>query len=605
MKKEKLPFLVLCIVIAALFWFIPVPEALEENAWHFLGLFIAVILAVILQVMPLGAVCFIAIAIVALTGITTTKSSIRDAQIKTLSAIVLKDNSQNYKNQMETSMNLAVFEALKAETLGKLPPPAQEKAHEILNKNLEQSYKIIELEKLYTKNTSKERAKRLSDEAKIEALNTLALTFLSQKEIDAKVQKAVSSLKAKTAINDALSAFSNSLIWLIVVSVIIARGVIKTGLGERLAYYFISIFGKKTLGIAYSICLSETILAPVTPSNTARAGAIINPIVQAISRSFKSTPEDGTQNKIGTFLSLVNFQANPISSAMFITATAPNPLVVDLVAKATNMDLQITWGQWALGMLLPGLCAMAIMPLVVYFLSPPEIKSTPNASTFAKEKLAALGKMKNSEKIMLGVFILLLLLWAGAAGYLFGLEFDSTTIALLGLSLVLISGILTFGEVLGEKAAWNTLTWFSGLVMMATMLGKLGVTKFLADSLGILASNMGLGEISIMIFLSLAFLYAHYFFASTTAHISAMFFVFYSAGLALGAPPLLYAFIMLTAGNVMMAITHYATGTAPVIFGTNYVSMNRWWGVGFVLSIVDMAVMTSVGLVWWKFLGFY
>ena len=220
-------------------------------------------------------------------------------------------------------------------------------------------------------------------------------------------------------------------------------------------------------------------------------------------------------------------------------------------------------------------------------------------------KATALGKMKNSEKIMLGVFILLLLLWAGAAGYLFGLEFDSTTIALLGLSLVLISGILTFGEVLGEKAAWNTLTWFSGLVMMATMLGKLGVTKFLADSLGILASNMGLGEISIMIFLSLAFLYAHYFFASTTAHISAMFFVFYSAGLALGAPPLLYAFIMLTAGNVMMAITHYATGTAPVIFGTNYVSMNRWWGVGFVLSIVDMAVMTSVGLVWWKFLGFY
>ncbi len=128
MKKEKLPFLVLCIVIAALFWFIPVPEALEENAWHFLGLFIAVILAVILQVMPLGAVCFIAIAIVALTGITTTKSSIRDAQIKTLSAIVLKDNSQNYKNQMETSMNLAVFEALKAETLGKLPPPCTRKS---------------------------------------------------------------------------------------------------------------------------------------------------------------------------------------------------------------------------------------------------------------------------------------------------------------------------------------------------------------------------------------------------------------------------------------------------------------------------------------------
>ncbi|MCW1671790.1 anion permease [Campylobacter jejuni] len=107
---------------------------------------------------------------------------------------------------------------------------------------------------------------------------------------------------------DALSGFSNSLIWFIVISIIVARGVIKTGLGEHLAYHFISILGKKTLGIAYSIAFCETILAPVTPSNTARAGVIINPIVQVIARSFKSTPEDGTQNKIGTYLSLVNYQ---------------------------------------------------------------------------------------------------------------------------------------------------------------------------------------------------------------------------------------------------------------------------------------------------------
>lgn len=132
------------------------------------------------------------------------------------------------------------------------------------------------------------------------------------------------------------------------ISIIVARGVIKTGLGEHLAYHFISILGKKTLGIAYSIAFCETILAPVTPSNTARAGAIINPIVQVIARSFKSTPEDGTQNKIGTYLSLVNYQEpilfHQLSSAMFITATAPNPLVVDLIAQATNLEVYLTWG---------------------------------------------------------------------------------------------------------------------------------------------------------------------------------------------------------------------------------------------------------------------
>lgn len=595
MDRKKIPLLVLCILIAAVFWLIPTPVGLEDNSWHFLGLFIAVIMAVILQVMPLGAVCMIAIAIVALSGITTTQSSVRATHIKTLEGIVLRDNSNIYKTTMDEAVEAATLQALINANISR---NLKAKVDEILKSSTDVNYQIENLSKIYTKATSKTSTQQLIDETKISALNTLALDFLSQKSIDEKVNTAISNLKSKTGIKDALSGFSNSLIWLIVISIIVARGVIKTGLGERLAYHFISIFGKKTLGIAYSIAFCETILAPVTPSNTARAGAIINPIVQAIARSFKSTPEDGTQNKIGTYLSLVNYQANPISSAMFITATAPNPLVVDLIAQATNLEVHLTWGQWALGMFLPGIAAMLLMPLVLYFLSPPEIKSTPNASTFAKDKLQELGKMKNSEKIMLSVFVLLLLLWAGALGLFFGISLDATSVALLGLSLVLISGVLTFGEVLAEKAAWNTLVWFSALVMMATLLGKLGVTQFLAEALGEFASAMGLGEISIMIFLSLAFLYTHYFFASTTAHISAMFFVFYSAGLALGAPPLLYAFIM-------MALTHYATGTAPVIFGTGYVTLKKWWSIGFVISIVDIVVMIAVGLVWWKILGFY
>ncbi len=572
MDRKKISLLVLCILIAAVFWLIPTPVGLENNSWHFLGLFIAVIMAVILQVMPLGAVCMIAIAIVALSGITTTQSSVRATHIKTLEGIVLRDNSNIYKTTMDEAVEAATLQALINANISR---NLKAKVDEILKSSTDVNYQIENLSKIYTKATSKTSTQQLIDETKISALNTLALDFLSQNSIDEKVNTAISNLKSKTGIKDALSGFSNSLIWLIVISIIVARGVIKTGLGERLAYHFISIFGKKTLGIAYSIAFCETILAPVTPSNTARAGAIINPIVQAIARSFKSTPEDGTQNKIGTYLSLVNYQANPISSAMFITATAPNPLVVDLIAQATNLEVHLTWGQWALGMFLPGIAAMLLMPLVLYFLSPPEIKSTPNASAFAKDKLKELGKMKNSEKIMLSVFVLLLLLWAGALGLFFGISLDATSVALLGLSLVLISGVLTFGEVLAEKAAWNTLVWFSALVMMATLLGKLGVTQFLAEALGEFASAMGLGEISIMIFLSLAFLYTHYFFASTTAHISAMFFVFYSAGLALGAPPLLYAFIMIASGNVMMALTHYATGTAPVIFGTGYVTLKK------------------------------
>lgn len=225
----------------------------------------------------------------------------------------------------------------------------------------------------------------------------------------------VTNDKPAGAMKDALSSFSNPLIWLIGAAVMISRGILKTGLGSRIGYLFIAVWGKKTLGIGYSLALSELLLAPVTPSNTARGGGIIHPVMKAIASSYDSDPEKGTQNRMGKYLALVNFHSNPITSAMFITATAPNPLVVDLVAKATNSELHLSWGTWAVAMLLPGLVAMAIMPLVLYFICPPEVKETPNAMQFAKDKLAEQGPMSRGEWIMLGIFGLLLFLWAGSS----------------------------------------------------------------------------------------------------------------------------------------------------------------------------------------------
>ncbi|EKF7553049.1 anion permease [Campylobacter jejuni] len=116
---------------------------------------------------------------------------------------------------------------------------------------------------------------------------------------------------------------------------------------------------------------------------------------------------------------------------------------------------------------------------------------------------------------------------------------------------------------------------------------------------------MGLGEISIMIFLSLAFFYIHTISLLLLQLIYQQCFLFFIVQLALGAPPLFYAFIMIASGNVMMALTHYAIGTAPVIFGTGCVTLKKWWSIGFVISIFDIVVMIAVELFWWKILGFY
>ncbi len=412
--------------------------------------------------------------------------------------------------------------------------------------------------------------------------------------------------KPEGAIADALSGFANPLIWLIAIAVMIAVALTKTGLGTRIGYHFIAMFGKKSVGVAYGLVLSELVIAPVTPSNTARGGAIIHPIMRSIADGFGSSPELGTQKKIGRYLALVNYTTNPITSAMFITATAPNPLIVDLIAKATNSSIQITWAQWALAALLPGLCMLLLMPLVLYLFFPHEINNTPDAKGMALDALQKLGPMKAAEYVTLGVLALMLLMWAGVPALLLGPAYDlnATTTAMIGLSLLILTGVLEWEDILKAKSAWDTLVWFAALVMMATFLGKLGLIAWFSQSIQTGITGLGLGWVGATVILVGIYFYSHYCFASTTAHITAMFGAFFAAGVALGAPPMLLALLLAFSSSLMMSLTHYGTGTAPIIFGSGYTTLNEWWAAGAILSVVNLLVLVLVGSVWWKLLGY-
>lgn len=419
----------------------------------------------------------------------------------------------------------------------------------------------------------------------------------------------VTSRTSKGAITDALSSFSSPLIWLIVVAILISRGLKKTGLGSRIGLAFIALLGKRTIGIGYGLTVCELVLAPFTPSNTARGGGIVHPIMKSIANAFDSDPAHGTEGKVGTYLALVNYHANPITSAMFLTATAPNPLVVDFVAKASNQNFHLSWTTWALCMLLPGLVCLLVMPLVIYLLSPPQLKATPDAVHYARGELERMGPLSPKEKVMLGTFGLLLVLWANVPAMIFGPAWtlDPTVVAFLGLFVLIITGTLDWDDVLSEKSAWDTLIWFGALVMLAEQLNKLGVIGWAALSMKDAIVASGMGWLPIAGVLLLAFVFSHYLFASTTAHISAMLFAFMSVGAQLLPAGYLVPFLlMMTAGSaIMMTLTHYATGTSPIIFGSGYVTMGNWWRVGFVMCVLELAIFAVIGGAWWKLLGYW
>jgi DASS family divalent anion:Na+ symporter len=171
--------------------------------------------------------------------------------------------------------------------------------------------------------------------------------------------------------------------------------------------------------------------------------------------------------------------------------------------------------------------------------------------------------------------------------------------------LLLLTGVLEWEDVLKAKSAWDTLIWFAALVMMATFLGKLGLITWFSQSIKEAIGGLGLGWIGACAILVAVYFYAHYFFASTTAHITAMFAAFFTAGIALGAPPMLFALILAFSSSLMMSLTHYATGTSPIIFGSGYTTLNEWWITGFVMSLVNLLLLVVVGSLWWGMLGYF
>lgn len=396
-------------------------------------------------------------------------------------------------------------------------------------------------------------------------------------------------------LEEAFSGFGHNIVWLVVLAFFIARGFIKTGLGSRIAYNIIARVGKSTLGMSYGFLATDLLLSPAIPSLTARSGGILFPIISAVSKAFGSEPHSHPK-KLGSFLFLTAFQGSVITSAMFLTSMAGNPLVADIVAKA---GVNLNWATWALAASVPGCISLLLLPLVLYKFYPPEVKHTPDAKRFAKEKLKELGPMNVDEWLMLSVFFLLVILWVGGAM----ICMNATTAALIGLCLLLVTKVLGWEEIIKEKTAWDTLIWFSVLIMLATYLNKFGLTEWFSQSLvqHLQTSSWQMG----FFILSFVYFFSHYFFASNVAHIGSMLSPFFFLMIALGTPPMLAALVLGFFSSLFGGLTHYGCGPAPIFYGAGYVKIQDWWKFGLILGMMNFIIWMFLGGAWWKLLRLY
>lgn len=398
-------------------------------------------------------------------------------------------------------------------------------------------------------------------------------------------------------IEKALSGYADKFVWLVLAAFFISRAMIKTGLGHRIALIFVRLIGRKTLGLGYSLVFTDFFLASFIPSTGARSGGIILPIARSVTETYDSRPEDGTEARLGTFLMTMLYQCEVILCATFLTGQASNVIIAGFAKQQAAIDLN--YSIWFFSAIVPSIVSLTVIPLVIYRFFPPEVKETPDAVKFAHDELEKLGPLKREEKILLVVFVAVVILWITARFH----GIDSTVIALLGISTLVVTGVLAWRDLMDETHAWEVFIWYGGLVMMATALGETPIPKIFAESIA--SVTAGLSWPLALAVLALVFFYAHYSFASITAHVTAMFIPFLAVTVAVGAPAGLAVLMLTYFANLSAGLTHYGTTPAPVYFGLGYVTQRRWWTVGLIASLINILIWSTVGLGWWKLLGWW
>ncbi|HCK95018.1 MAG TPA: hypothetical protein DHW37_01975 [Veillonella dispar] len=395
---------------------------------------------------------------------------------------------------------------------------------------------------------------------------------------------------------DVLAGYSNTALWLIFAAFALSVAFGKTGLGHRIAYHLVRLFGSTTLRLGYVTAFLDLILSPATPSNTARAAGIVYPINLSIAEAVGSYPGE-TAKKAGAYLLQNGYFATKVTSFLFATAMAPNYLALDFITKLTGVSLN--WAQWAAAMFVPGFIMLMLMPLIGYMYERPSVKDIDNKK-IAADGLAELGPMKASEK---GLIVIALLAITGWILPTFDIKIDATAVAIVAMIATFVCGIISWDDLLKTKAAWNTLIWFGGILGLSSALTKGKFFEWLAKYLEA-HMNFGLDPFMMLILISVISVAVRYFFASGTAYISAMLPVFLIVGINAGIDPTLLAFIMIGTNAYGGSVTHYGAAPGPIIFSAGYNNVKDWWTVGLISAVVCLVLNYVIGIPWWKIAGF-
>lgn len=399
-------------------------------------------------------------------------------------------------------------------------------------------------------------------------------------------------------IKDLLSGYGDATVWLVFSAFLITQAFADTGLGKRIAYWMIGRFGKSSLGLVYGQMITDFILSPATPSNTARSGGIVYPIFRNVASTLGSEPGP-TSRKIGAYITIAGYAISLSTSAVFVTACAPNALTVGFAKNILKVD--ISWMDWFIGMSVPAIIACIAVPYIIYKIYTPELKEITNHKELSENGLRELGPTSKGEKLLMLFFILAIIGWATSSIT----KIAGTSVALLFFACCAIFKLIDWSNVLKNSGAWNTLIWYGAIIGLSGILAKAKFFVWLAKVVGASMNLTGINSYIVLGTILLISVLVRYIFASMGAYVGAFLPVLFTLGLAANAPALPLALLLGASSAFGCLLTHYGGAVGPVLFGSGYVSQKDWWRIGAILVVFNIVLYMTIGLGYWKAIGIW
>jgi len=386
----------------------------------------------------------------------------------------------------------------------------------------------------------------------------------------------------------AFGGFANPSVLLVVIAFLVAQAVVKSGLGRRISLFMVSRFGKSSLGLAYSIVITDALIAPAFPSNTARGGVLF-PIVLSVAQGSGSKPEDEKGRRLGGYLMFCSMASLAVSSALWMTATSANPIGIQLVRE---FGLQIGFGKWLVAASVPAITAIVALPWVVARMFPPGIGETPDAPVAARKELLALGPISRDEWITAVAFALMVSGWIFADA----LKLNVTSIAFGGLGILLMANVLTPDDISTQGDTLTTFLWLAVLFALSGQLNELGFMGYAGQRL---ASHMvGLSWPVTYVALILIYVAIHYMFVSQSSQVLALLGVFLDVGVRGGVPLPLMAFGLLFASSYFSVITPQGGSQNVIFVGSGYLKQRELYWLGLRVTLVFLGIFLLIGSGW-------